>query len=67
MELTKEEILEWALDYAGYEELEETAKALYTVYTSRRRTEHPEIEKKAKAYKKQKFTYKKKLFKQEYN
>lgn len=53
MELSKEKILEWALDYASYEELEETAKALYAVYTSRRRTEKPELEAKAKQYKKE--------------
>ena len=53
MELSKEEILEWALDYASYEELEETAKALYAVYTSRRRVEKPELEAKAKQYKKE--------------
>lgn len=31
-ELTKEQIIEWALNYAGYEELEATAKALYSIY-----------------------------------
>lgn len=31
-ELTKEQIIEWALNYAGHEELEQTAKALYSIY-----------------------------------
>lgn len=51
-ELTPEQITTWAVEYATYEDLEAAAKALYNVYGSRRKQEHPEQAKKAKQYKK---------------
>lgn len=47
-ELTQEDIVLWAVEYAGYEELETTAKALYGLYVERRKAEFPEEHKKAK-------------------
>lgn len=44
-ELTKEQIIEWALNYAGYEELEVTAKALYSIYAGDRPKKSPKKKK----------------------
>ncbi len=49
-ELEPEVIIAWATEYADYKELEQVAKALYAVYGERRRTEHPEAEKKARRH-----------------
>lgn len=50
-ELTSEQITTWAIEYASYEELEQVAKGLYGVYVQRRKHEHPDQHRKAKAYK----------------
>lgn len=50
-ELNKHTITRWALDYASYEDLEYTAKALYQLYATRQKEEKPEAHKKAKQYK----------------
>lgn len=52
-ELEPDKILNWALEYASYKELEETAKSLYSIYISRRKKERPDEQKKAKQYRKQ--------------
>jgi len=36
MDITKEDIVDWALNYADYGELEETSKALYSIYVQER-------------------------------
>lgn len=53
-ELDKKTIVEWAADYASYEELETVAKAVYNVFKARQHDEHPEHFRKAKAYKNKK-------------
>lgn len=40
-ELTKEQVIDWAINYASYEELEETAKAMYSHHKQRQKTERP--------------------------
>lgn len=41
-DLTKEKIVEWAIEYASYEELEEVAKALYSQHKQRQKAERPD-------------------------
>ena len=57
METDKEKVIDWALNYATYEELEETAKALYALYVQQRKHDYPDkhrIAKKRKVYYKHK-------------
>lgn len=51
-EITEDQIIQWALDYAGYEELEKVAKGIYAIYVERRKKEYPENHKKNKLIKK---------------
>lgn len=51
-ELDQDKIISWATSYAGYSELETTAKALYSVFKSRQKSEKPEAYKEAKAIRK---------------
>lgn len=44
-DLTEDQIIDWAINYAGFEELESVAKALYGIYAQRRKTEYPELHK----------------------
>lgn len=41
-ELEADQVIDWAINYADYSELEEVAKALYAHYIERRKREHPE-------------------------
>ena len=41
-ELTKDQIINWAINYAGYEELEEVAKAVYSQHKQRQKAERPD-------------------------
>ena len=41
-ELPEDVIIDWASQYASYEELERVAKAVYHIYVTRRMQEHPE-------------------------
>ena len=41
-EITQEEIIDWASNYASEEELETTAKAIYSIYVQNRKANHPE-------------------------
>lgn len=47
-ELTPEQIIAWSIQYAGYDELEEVAKALYALYVERRKRDRPEEQAKIK-------------------
>lgn len=51
-ELDPETILEWATEYATYEDLETVAKALYGVYAYTRKQLSPEDHARAKKIKK---------------
>lgn len=52
MELNKDEIIDWAVSWASYKELEEVSKALYGLYVQRRKAEKPEVHKRIKQKKK---------------
>lgn len=41
-DITQEMIIEWATDYASDDELESTAKALYSVYVQHRKVAQPD-------------------------
>lgn len=41
-ELEVENIIDWAINQANYEDLEKVAKALYAIYVMQRKREHPE-------------------------
>jgi hypothetical protein len=47
-ELEPDKIINWAINYAGYDELEMTAKAVYSVYIARRKKENPKAHEIAK-------------------
>ena len=51
-ELEPDKIINWAIEYASYEDLEQTAKALYSLYKTRQKAEKPELYKDAKQYRK---------------
>jgi hypothetical protein len=51
-ELDQDKIISWATGFASYKELETTAKALYSVFKSRQKSEVPEAYKQAKEYRK---------------
>jgi hypothetical protein len=51
-DVSSDNILAWAEEYAGYEELERTAKALYALYVQRRKVEEPEADTKARQQRK---------------
>lgn len=51
-ELDQDKIITWGIQYASYEELERTAKALYGVYVDRRKKEQPDLHKANKKAKK---------------
>ena len=46
-ELEADQVIDWAINYADYSELEKVAKALYAHYVERRKREHPEQHKAA--------------------
>lgn len=48
MELNKDEIIDWAVSWASYKELEDVSKALYGLYVQRRKAEKPEVHKRIK-------------------
>lgn len=49
-DLDPDKIISWATSYADYEDLEVTAKALYGIYSLRRKRERPDEHKTAKQY-----------------
>lgn len=40
--LTAKDVLDWFKDYASFEELEDTAKAVYSIYVQERKQKFPE-------------------------
>lgn len=52
MDIEQEQIVDWAINYASYEELEGAAKALYSLYVERRKKERPLKQSEAKKYRK---------------
>ena len=40
-DLEPDKIINWAVNHADYKDLQETAKALYSIYTVRRKKENP--------------------------
>jgi len=54
-EITPEQITEWALQYASFEDLETAAKSLYAIYGQERKRDYPEVHKANRAaYRKRK-------------
>ena len=51
-ELEPDKIINWATEYASYEDLEQTAKSLYSIFKARQKAEKPELYKEAKQYRK---------------
>jgi hypothetical protein len=51
-EITKEDMISWAINYATYDDLEEIAKSLYGLYVQRRKHEHPQAHSAARQMKK---------------
>lgn len=49
-DVTPGSILDWAQQYASYEELEQVAKALYSIYVQERKHNYPEEHKKNRKY-----------------
>lgn len=49
-DIEPDRIIDWAVSYADYDELEKVAKALYSLYIQRRRTEQPEAQAKARKW-----------------
>lgn len=59
-DLTPDQIVDWAFNYASYEELELTAKTLYGLYVEERKRKYPEAQKaNKKAYMRRKRSGKK--------
>ena len=58
MELNKDDIIDWAVNWASYKELEEVSKALYGLYVQRRKLDKPEVHKRIKQIKQKKKTVK---------
>jgi hypothetical protein len=52
MELNKDDIIDWAVNWASYKELEEVSKALYSLYVQRRKADKPETHKRIRLGKK---------------
>lgn len=52
-ELDPDQIINWATDYASYEELERVSKALYGIYAVWRKRDYPKVHQAAKAQRKQ--------------
>lgn len=52
-ELDPDQIIKWASDYASYEDLEKTAKALYGIYVIWRKREYPKLHQQAKQQRKE--------------
>lgn len=52
-EIEPDNIINWAVEYASYEDLEAVAKSLYSIYIMRRKKENPPAQKAAKVMKKQ--------------
>lgn len=42
-ELEPDKIINWAIEYANYEDLESVAKGLYSIYKSRQKNERPAV------------------------
>ena len=51
-DLTFDEVVAWANNYSTFEELEKTAKALYSIYVQERKSKYPELHKANKQAKK---------------
>lgn len=51
-ELEPDKIINWATEYASYEDLDQVAKSLYSVFKARQKAEKPESYKEAKQYRK---------------
>lgn len=51
-ELGPDKIINWAVEYADYDDLESTAKSLYSIYVTRRKREFPQLQKAAQKAKK---------------
>lgn len=51
-EITPDSITKWAIEYANYEDLEVTAKALYGIYAQQRKELYPNEHRTAKQNKK---------------
>ena len=51
-ELEPDKIINWATEYASYEDLEQVAKSLYSIFKTRQKAEKPESYKGAKQYRK---------------
>lgn len=49
-DIDTELVIQWALNYADYQELETVAKTVYGIYIEQRKKLHPELQKKAKQY-----------------
>ena len=54
MELNQDDIIDWAVNWASYKELEDVSKALYGLYVQRRKADKPEVHKRIKQIKKTK-------------
>jgi len=52
-ELDPDKIINWAVGYASYEDLQMVAKALYGMYVIQRKRDHPEEHTKAKKAKRE--------------
>jgi len=53
MDIKEQDILDWAMNYASYDELERTSKALYSIYAQERKNNHQEKQTANKQTKKQ--------------
>lgn len=51
-EITPEMIIDWAIQYASYEELEVVSKGLYGIYAQQRKNDHPKEHREQKAIRK---------------
>lgn len=51
-EITPELIIDWAIQYASYEELEKVSKGLYGIYAQQRKNDYPKEHREQKAIRK---------------
>lgn len=49
-DVTSDQVIDWAIQHASYEELERTAKALYGLYVEERKRKYPEQQKTNRRY-----------------
>lgn len=50
-ELDTDKIIDWAVNYANYDDLEVVSKALYGIYAQWRKNDYPELHRKNKQLK----------------